>query len=122
MGFTSFAMHVRTPEDLAHWADVIGKHNAADFDEVGEELQMYAVKKWNGSSRRVPMGLYLLAGNGGGRSLTMNFLTRNRRGREDVVLGMDDKPDDWYDTDDFVWTCDETNAVPPDTIFGGDVA
>ena len=122
MGFTSFAIRIQSPEDLAYWEDVIHKHNTHENpDEVGEELDMYAVLRWTTKSKaarpKVPSGLYLLAGSGGGRSYTSAFLWKNRHSRDDVILGMDDKPAGWYECEDFVWKKDEENAVPPASIF-----
>lgn len=39
MGYTQFAIRIQSSQDLAHWTEVIKKHNTSEnIDEVGEEL------------------------------------------------------------------------------------
>lgn len=116
MGRTEWAILVRTYDDALRWQRIASEHDSCnDVDQVGKELQTIEILDFKTVSRaarpKVPTDLYLLFSNGGGRWCTRQFFD-HRRQQSDVILGIDDKPKNWMDCKEMVWTPRDSPEIP----------
>jgi hypothetical protein len=117
MGTTEYAIRLPTIKNAEHVIEVINAHNTHDdFDEVGEEIYITGYLNFNDEC-------YMVATNGGGRSYTSEWFDCCFM-PEIEWYGMCDKPEGWYECEDYIWESKserynenkEIHTVPKDVI------
>jgi hypothetical protein len=104
MGLSEWGIRITNRKEYADALRLINMHNESDPEEVGEDLEFYAVIKFEGA-------LYMCCGNSGGRSYTSNFLERHDHTGL-LIYHPFEKPPGWFECEDYVWESEGDDCCP----------
>ena len=105
MGRSEYGILLKNITDFKNLLDVIKKHNeqkwpediSEEDDTFGEKLEFGCILDFNGK-------IYACLGNGGGRTATCRFFTKNWN---EPILEPFDKPEGWFECEKYLWKNDQ---------------
>lgn len=94
MGISTYAVLVKTEDDVAYWLNVAQRHNNhANYDEIGEPLYPIKLISFVKHCRQVWLqGSYLIFMNGGGGEESFAWIARHRPSPQHIIFAPFDKP------------------------------